>query len=228
MYYFFNTLLITIKKSFSSYYGIPHIAAVVLTYVLVMSNFDWWYFTHMREKVLMQIFFPAIPLGGVIPIIVPLVVIAYGVLLKKKNSTMIGWALAQAMILASFISSLYKALTGRVQPNVNDLVTNISHEFNFGIYNHGIFWGWPSSHTTIAFAMATTLIFLFPKNKKIIFLSLLYAFYIGIGISFSIHWFSDFIAGVLIGTVIGITVGRNFKQYLHKEDVASKNHHILS
>jgi hypothetical protein len=42
---------------------------------------------------------------------------------------------------------------------------------------------------------------------------LLYALYIGVGVSMTIHWFSDFVAGAIIGTVIGFTVGNVFKSY---------------
>jgi membrane-associated phospholipid phosphatase len=221
MQHFFSSILISIKKSFTNYYGIPHVLAIASTYVFVISNFDWFYFTHMRAHILAYIFFPAIALGGVLPILVPLVLLWIGYFFKKKTSVIVGWTLAQAMILGSFISSVYKAFTGRVQPNLHDLVHNISHNFNFGFYKHGIFWGWPSSHTTIAFAMALALIQLFPTNKKVHFFAMLYALYIGIGISFSIHWFSEFVAGAIIGSVIGITVGKNFKQYLSSHD-----HHV--
>ena len=36
--------------------------------------------------------------------------------------------------------------------------------------------------------------------------AILYAFYVGIGVSMTIHWFSDFVAGAIIGTVIGAVV----------------------
>ena len=208
-----STLLCTIKKSFTWYYGIPHGIAILGTYILVIANFDWYYFIYMRSSgVLSSFFFPAIILGGIIPILVPVFCISIGYILKNKKLEVIGWALAQAMLIGSFISSTYKFFTGRIQPNAHDVVTNISHGFNFGMGKHGIFWGWPSSHTTIAFAMAFTLIQLFPKNRTIHVLALFYAFYIGIGISFSIHWFSEFFAGALIGSVVGLMVGKNFKQ----------------
>jgi F0F1-type ATP synthase assembly protein I len=41
---------------------------------------------------------------------------------------------------------------------------------------------------------------------------LLYAFYIGLGVSVTIHWLSEFVAGAIIGSVIGMTVGRSFKR----------------
>lgn len=212
MQLFFTSLLGTIKKSFTSYYGMPHILAVLGTYVIVMTNFDWYYFIHMRaSNILTSVFSPAIVIGGIVPILIPFLTILLGYVLKNKKTVIIGWTFAQAMILGSFISSTYKFFTGRVQPNTHDLLTNISHGFNFGFDKHGIFWGWPSSHTTIAFAMAFSLIQLFPKNRLVQVLALLYAFYIGIGISFSIHWFSEFFAGALIGSVIGIMVGNNFK-----------------
>ncbi|HTE48387.1 MAG TPA: phosphatase PAP2 family protein, partial [Candidatus Paceibacterota bacterium] len=71
-------------------------------------------------------------------------------------------------------------------------------------------WGWPSSHATIAFAVATTLFVLYPKNLAVRILALLSAFYIGIGVSMSIHWFSDFISGAILGSLIGFIVGRAF------------------
>jgi membrane-associated phospholipid phosphatase len=167
----------------------------------------------MQSKVIMTLFRPAIVLGGILPIIIPIALIGIGYFLHQKQTAIVGWALAQAMILGSFISSVYKAFTGRIPPDLHNLHLDSSHNFNFGFYEHGIFWGWPSSHTTIAFAMAVALIQLFPTNKRVHTGVLLYAFYIGIGVSFSIHWFSEFIAGAFIGSVIGLTVGKNFQDY---------------
>lgn len=132
----------------------------------------------------------------------------------RKNSEKIlaGLALGQAAILGSVISSIYKKFTGRIQPDFANPTLDISGDFNFGFLQHGIFWGWPSSHTTIAFAMAFTLITLYPKFKNLRYAALLYALYIGIAVSLSIHWFSEFIAGTIIGAVIGIVVGSDFRK----------------
>jgi membrane-associated phospholipid phosphatase len=75
-----------------------------------------------------------------------------------------------------------------------------------------MFWGWPSSHTTIAFAMAATVFTLFPKQRWLGWLAMAYAFYIGLGVSMTIHWCSDFMAGAILGTVIGTVVGKSFFQ----------------
>lgn len=188
-----------------------HGIAIGLTAILVLSGFDWWYFTAHQTPLLRIIFFPALVIGFFLPIIAPVILYLVGKIGKLTRIVTTAFALAQAAILGSLISSIYKAFTGRIQPDMRNLSTDISHGFHFGILQHGIFWGWPSSHTTIAFAMAFTLIFLFRGNRGVLTGALLYAFYIGIGVSLSIHWFSDFAAGALIGTAIGMTVGRSYR-----------------
>jgi membrane-associated phospholipid phosphatase len=89
---------------------------------------------------------------------------------------------------------------------------DLSHVFRFGLLRGGVFWGWPSSHTTIAFAMAVTVFRLFPRQKWLGYLAITYAFYVGLGVSMTIHWFSDFVAGALVGTVIGVVVGTSFSR----------------
>jgi len=96
-----------------------------------------------------------------------------------------------------------------------------SHGFQIGFLKGGVFWGWPSSHTTVTFAMAVCLIMFHPKNRMVVFLVLLYAFYIGLGVSVTIHWFSEFVAGAIIGSVIGAAVGRSFRTKLAVNDVVS-------
>jgi membrane-associated phospholipid phosphatase len=176
----------------------------------VTSGFDWLYFESTRSAALNSVLFPAVFLGGILPIFVPLVVLAVGKI--KKSATMVraAWAVAQAEILGLLISSTYKAFTGRIQPPHANSAVDTSREFMFGFFRHGVFWGWPSSHTTVAFAGAVTLAALYAKNKTIRYAAIAYAFYVGFGVSISIHWFSDFVAGAIIGTVIGIVVGKSF------------------
>ena len=128
----------------------------------------------------------------------------------------------QAAFLGWLISSIYKAFTGRAHPellakNVLDVGTvflngtqDITHQFQFGFLRGGIFWGWPSSHTAVAFAIALCLLILFREPRKTKILVLLAAVYIGLGVSISIHWFSDFVAGAIVGSVVGMTVGKSF------------------
>ncbi len=69
----------------------------------------------------------------------------------------------------------------------------------------------PSSHTTVAFAMSAALWRLYSKNKMVRGFAMLYAFFNVVGVSMTIHWFSDCVAGTIFGTVIGITGGKIFR-----------------
>lgn len=60
--------------------------------------------------------------------------------------------------------------------------------------------------------MAVTVFRLFPRQKWLGYLAITYAFYVGLGVSMTIHWFSDFVAGALVGTVIGVVVGTSFSR----------------
>ena len=189
-----------------------HILAIALTYALVVSGFDWTYFVAFRNSALYPYLFPAAIFGGLLPIIVPLAMVAVGKVRYNLRTVNAGWGMGQAAIVGLFISSAYKFFTGRIQPPrmLTAGMPDVSGGFRFGLFQGGIFWGWPSSHTTVAFAAAVALATLYPENKLVKFLALAVALYIGIGVSVSVHWFSDFIAGVIIGSVIGLVVGRAF------------------
>lgn len=214
----FYKLWENIAKCFWGYNLLWHFIAVVLTYIIVVSGLDWFYFKCSKNAILELFLFPAIILGGLLPIFVPLVMLIVGK--RRKNPIILNttWAMGQAGILGLFISDAFKAVTGRVPPEfmagVESTMVDISRQFQFGFLRGGVFWGWPSTHTTIAFAIAATLVILYPKNKKIRYLAPLWAVYVGLGVSVSIHWLSESVAGAIIGTIIGIVVGKSFFQRL--------------
>ncbi len=204
-----------ILRSFSGKNFFWHILAIVLTYICIVTGFDWYYNLSTQKDVIQKLLFPAVVLGGILPILLPIILFLWS---KAKHSLILlntSFASAQAAFLGWLISSTYKAFTGRVEPpfrNLSDI--DISNGFQFGFFRHGIFWGWPSSHTTVAFAVALAIFILYRNNKSIKYLALAVAFYIGIGISVNIHWFSDFVAGAIIGSAIGTTVGKSFLKRL--------------
>lgn len=200
----FHKVLTNIAKVFTGRNLWFHILLIVVTALVVLTGFDWFYFISTQSRELQLLLLPAVALGVFVPMLVPLL------LLIPDRTRITAWALGQAGLIGLFISSLYKAFTGRIPPKMYEVVTDISHGFRFGYMKGGVFWGWPSSHTTVAFAMAFTLIMLYPKNKLVKVFALIYALYIGIGISANIHWFSEFAAGAILGSVIGIVVGKSF------------------
>ena len=212
-----------------------HFLAIALTFLLVTTDFDWKYFLFFNGSYLANVLFSAALVGVFVPIFAPIIVLIFGKLRNKAKLLNIGYALAQSAILGYLVSSIYKTFSGRVPPPiahfnnpflditqltyVSSFLSDTSKIFNFGFLRNGIFWGWPSSHTTVAFAMAVTLLIMYPKNKIIKIFTVVYALYIGIGVSMTIHWFSDFVAGAIIGSVIGYTVGKSFLNFNKTEIV---------
>jgi len=208
---FFSTLPRNAIECFKGRKLIWHLAAILLTVALVLSGFDWHYFLWTRSPILRFWLWPAVPIGGLLPIALPLILLVLGGVTRSAPTWLIGWAIGQAEVIAAIIAAGYKAVTGRAHP-AHDVGVDLTHVFRFGLLRGGVFWGWPSSHTTIAFAMAVTVFKLFPKQRWLGFLAIAYAFYIGLGVSMTIHWFSDFVAGALIGTVVGLVVGAGFSR----------------
>jgi membrane-associated phospholipid phosphatase len=205
--------LVTLPRNligcFKGWMLVWHLIAILLTTILVMSGFDWRYFLATRNPGLRAWMFPAVVIGGLLPIYLPLAWLAAGYIARNTRTILTGWAVAQAELLGALIVVAYKAVTGRAHP-LHFVGPDISHVFRFGFLRGGVFWGWPSSHTTIAFAMAVTLFYLHPKQRWLGLAAILYALYIGTGVSMTIHWLSDFVAGAIVGSVVGTVVGKHF------------------
>jgi membrane-associated phospholipid phosphatase len=199
-----------------------HAAAIVLTIAIVTSGGDWSYYLATRDDMFLGLARPAIRLGTVLPVLGTLFLLIAGLIGKNRRLITTGWALGQAALLGYLISCAYKAFTGRLPPPhrwhletpVTTNAIDSSHGFQFGFLRGGVFWGWPSSHTTIAFAMMLCLIALYPKNRPLMIVALLYALYVGLAVSMTIHWLSEFVAGAIIGSVIGTVVGKSFRSRL--------------
>jgi membrane-associated phospholipid phosphatase len=206
---FFSTLPRNIINCFKGRTLLWHLVAILLTFVLVWSGFDWRYFLSTRAPTLRYYLFPAVVIGGLLPMILPMLLIVLGGIARTAGLRLVGWAVGQAEVIGALVAAAYKAFTGRAHP-ARIPGEDLSHAFKFGLLRGGMFWGWPSSHTTIAFGMAVTIFVLLPKQRWVGCVAITYALYIGIGVSTTIHWFSDFAAGAIIGTVVGTVVGKGF------------------
>ena len=210
-----NVLRRFVRNVFACY-SAPNILlqllAGVLTYFFVTMGFDWYWFTHTRDPLLQSYLFPAAVVGGLLPILLPIILYMVGKVVRNPRTVHTAFAVAQAALIGLFISSFYKIFTGRIPPPFrSQSLVDISHQFNFGFLRDGAFWGWPSSHTTVAFAIAVTLTILYKHRPFVKYSALLVALYIGVGVSTNIHWFSEFLAGALIGSLIGVVVGKSYR-----------------
>jgi membrane-associated phospholipid phosphatase len=209
MKHFFSSLPRNILDCFKGQRILWHAVAIILTFILVTSGLDRLYFLATRAPNLRPWTFPAVRVGGLLPIVLPFILLAIGILAGSARIRLTGWAIGQAELIGALVAAIYKAFTGRVHPP-HGAGTDLSHVFRFGVLRGGVFWGWPSSHTTVAFAMAVTIFTLWPKQRWLGTMAILYALYVGIGVSTTIHWCSDFLAGTIFGTAIGMVVGKSF------------------
>jgi hypothetical protein len=177
---FFYRVLQNFANSFRGYNLLWHAAAIFLTFILVVSGFDKFFYENTRSELLFLILIPSAVLGFIVPIFTPIILLIIGKVRKNEKVLNLAFALTQSAALGWTISSLYKSLTGRAHPNISnflaDVGSDITREFQFGFWEAGIFWGWPSSHTAVAFAIASTLVTLYPKMRVKI-PALIFAFY---------------------------------------------------
>jgi len=206
--------------SFTYNYGLNELLAASFSYGIVKSGIDWkWNRLAVDNSWIPTVGMPAAIVGGLVPLAAPLGLYLYGHSHENENLQITGLALGQAAMLGLAISTGIKALTGRRPPGILGSTrddNDYSGDFRFGFLQRGAFNGWPSSHTTIAFAMAVTLIELYPDNTTLKIGALAYASLIGLGVSTNIHWLSDAVAGTLIGYAIGKTVGKSFRSLMNQ------------
>lgn len=208
MHNLIRDFILRIINCFTGYNILYHVAGAILTYICVTSGFDWFYYTITRSPEIQFFMFPAVVLGSIGTFLILLTLLIIGKITNNKKLLKTSFAVIQAVLIAIIITTTYKAFTGRAHPP-HVFSGDISHVFNFGFIKDSIFYGWPSSHTATAFALAVTIYRIYPKSK-IKYLAMIFALYTGIGVSTNIHWFSDFIAGTLVGTAIGNTVAKDF------------------
>ncbi len=196
-----------------------HGLAILGTYVFIVSGFDWYYLQFFwGNPMVLFLIVTAVMFGIAVPFLVMAMLLFYGKAKQNVQMLRTGYAMGQAAMVSFLISIIYKFFTGRIRPPYTDTQTepveslvDVSTVFNLGVYEGGIYEGWPSSHTAVAFAMSLALFVGFPQLTRVRIATVLFALYIGIGVSITDHWFSDFFAGAIIGTIVGLVVGKAFK-----------------
>lgn len=201
------------RNLFRIKYLIWYAMAIAATALLSALNVDAWYFAYFQNTNAYTFFILAGLLGFFVPIIGWGILLIIGNVKKSQRLQKVAWMFALSGILGYLFSIFLKGFTGRIGPP-HDIVLNLvdlSHTFQLGIYKGGIFWGWPSSHTTVAFAMSVALAVYYKDKKWVGVLAIIYAAYVGIGASMSFHWLGDVVAGIIFGSIIGIVVGKLFR-----------------
>jgi membrane-associated phospholipid phosphatase len=209
--------------TFTHNYGLNFIVAGLETWGFVESGLDWHYnrFAYNNPDVA-RLGFPGLYVGWLSPAVLPLAVYWAGRKSENTRLQVTGLALTQSLIISLGVFCTLKAITGRVSPGIADVLDHkrsedfeeYSADFAWGFARRGIFSGWPSGHTTNAFAAAATIAQIYHDNLAVKIVAYSFAVVMGLSVSVSVHWASEVIAGALIGQAIGMTVGRSFDQLL--------------
>jgi hypothetical protein len=115
-----------------------HAVAVLLTLILVHSGLDWRFFVSTRNPTLRSCMFPAVVIGGLLPIALPIILVALGSIARSARTSLAGWAVGQSELIGALVAAAYKSVTGRAHPS-RSVGADISHVFRFGFLRGGVF-----------------------------------------------------------------------------------------
>ena len=229
-------ILHNLKDSITYNYGLNFIGAAAGTWIIIENGLDWrWRNTVFNNRSLGNIGSIVMPTGNIVPVATPFIFYISGSYWKNEKTITAAEALAQSLILSMIIQTPLKMISGRREPMLTDrsglfdknLHRRIYEEKDFSnewdLFNMNFVAGWPSGHTTNAFAAAATLSEIYHDNIWVKAGAYTYAIFIGAGTTTSSHWISEAVAGALIGYAIGKTVGKSYRKYL---DGQKKEKHL--
>jgi membrane-associated phospholipid phosphatase len=195
-----------------------HLAGVASTFLLVSSNIDYHvekffnehegYGNAARPVIRIAMYFPFVVSGSLY---------AYGKLKKDNEAVGASFAVLQSSLIALAYNSLLKAITGRPHPDWrnNKDMKSLSKTFRFGFLRGGVFWGWPSGHTSSTMAVVSALTNFYPDKTWLKIAGYSYVAYMIFAVSSlnrgGMHWFSDAIAAAFMSYAIGSTVGKYYR-----------------
>jgi undecaprenyl-diphosphatase len=116
---------------------------------------------------------------------------------RKKNLELFTWALVSAFGARFVITELIRFFYNRPRPfEILEGVRQLVEHSGGGAF--------PSGHASLAFALATTVSFYYPKTSILFFLA---ALSIGVGrVAAGVHWPSDILGGAAVGILTSLLV----------------------
>ena len=200
-----------------------HLAGVASTFILVTSNTDYEVHKFFNEhEQYSNAARPVIHWATYFPFAVGGSLYAYGKLKHDDEAMGASFAVFQSSLIALSYNSFLKAITGRPNPNWrnNQDMEELSKTFRFGFMRGGIFWGWPSGHTSSTMAVVSALTNFYPDKTWLKIAGYVYVGYMIFAVSSlgrgSMHWFSDAVAAAFMSYAIGSTTGKFYRNKFKK------------
>ena len=232
------TLFSNIGKNFiNSFKGdnlYLHLAGIASTIVLVNGNVDYHVEHYFNQNPQFgQAASPIIRVGTLFPFIVGGSLYALGKINSNNETLGASFAVLQSSLLAFLYNSFLKAITGRMHPDWKHYsdMKDLSKTFRFGFMRGGIFWGWPSGHTSSMMAVISALTSFYPHKTWLKIAGYSMAAYMIYGVSSfhrgGMHWFSDAVAAALMSYAIGSTVGKYYRSLFNGTNTAQNSNNSL-
>lgn len=203
-----------------------HLAGIASTVLIVTTNTDYkvnkFFYEHEEYG---KVASPITRIGFYLPFVVGGSLFAYGKIKSDDEVLGASFAVLQSSLIALAYNSLLKAITGRPHPDYAGSYDpeGLSKTFRFGILRGGVFWGWPSGHTSSTMAVVSSLTNYYPDKTWLKIAGYSLVAYMIYGVTSvhqgRMHWFSDAVAAAFMSYAIGSTVG---KYYRNKLDQAGK------
>ncbi len=195
-----------------------HLAGIASTVLIVTTNTDYhvhkFFYDHEEYG---EAAIPIIRAGMFIPFVTGGSLFAYGKLGKDDRAVAASFAVLQSSLVAFLYNSLLKAVTGRPNPDWqhHSDMKDLSKTFRFGFLRGGIFWGWPSGHTSSAMAVVSALTTFYSEKTWLKVAGYSVVAYMMYGVSSlhrgGMHWFSDAVAAAFMSYAIGSTIGKYYR-----------------
>lgn len=195
-----------------------HLAGVASTVLIVTTNTDYYVHDYFyKHEQFGNAAMPIIRYAIYFPFITGGSLYAYGKLNKDDRAVAASFAVFQSSIIALAYNSLLKAITGRPHPDWQDStdMKSLSKTFRFGFLRGGVWWGWPSGHTSSMMAIVAALTNFYPEKTWLKITGYSLVAYMMFGVSSlhrgGMHWFSDAVAAAFMSYAIGSTVGKYYR-----------------
>jgi membrane-associated phospholipid phosphatase len=208
-------------------YVLPVVAAA--TYVLLTTDTDFYVHEYFSRNIASyETYTSAALLGGYIaPLAVGGGMYLWGKINGDSKTSAAGSCALQAITVAQLTVTVLKAVTGRPGPDPTKYpdMREASHIFQFGFLRGGLHYGWPSGHLATNTAWIVALMTFYNRSLPVHIGGAAAIAYLIFGVSAhegaTMHWFSDVIAGTVIGCAIGSTVGRSFRDVYERNEQAT-------
>ena len=213
----FDGLRENIQDSFSGTNILLHAGGAASTSLLIRWGTDAQVYDSFRKTPNDLAWPGAIAGSGVAALAAGLALYSNSTSANDLESRGAAFVIAQASLITVSYVILLKSITGRAHPTNTSPLTPQEQSEEFEFFNRlRTGYGWPSGHMSHTVAVTSALAAYYPEKTWLKWLSLGLSSYMLYTVSAfrsaQMHWFSDGVAGAMMGYAIGTTVGENMRR----------------